>query len=384
MTTPIRVGIIGCGNISVGYHLPAYAALPGVFEVVAVADPTPERRELAREAAGLDDADAYADAAELLARDDIDLVDVCTPQFLHRDVVVDAARSGKHVVCEKPIAASPADAAAMIAAAEEAGVVLAVVHNYLFFPEIVRAKSLVDEGAIGAVRSVQLDMLGVVDSPGAAGYMPQWRKDPHTSGGGVLMDMLHGVYLVQHLLEQPIERVSAWIDGGDTGAVESAAVCRIESADRVGLVNVAWGMGPGGVRIDGEQGRIVLDYREDGTMPWFPFETMTLTTEGRSEVVDLPAGEELGPLVSNALRDTLADVARAIDREAAPAASGAAALETLEITVAAYASAALGRSVAVPLDAGDALHVDGVMGLHAHDVPADSVVRRKGLFGFGG
>ena len=100
------------------------------------------------------------------------MIDVCTPQHLHRDLVLAAAAAGKHVLCEKPIAAVPADAAAMVAAAAEAEVVLAVVHNYLFFPEVVALRAVVDSGELGEVRTVRVDMLGVVDSPGAAGYRP--------------------------------------------------------------------------------------------------------------------------------------------------------------------------------------------------------------------
>ena len=131
-----------------------------------------------------------------LARDDVDVIDVCTPQHLHRNLVVAAAAAGKHVLCEKPIAAFPADAAAMVTAAKDAGVVLAVMHNYLFFPEIVALRRLIDDGVLGEVRTITVNMLGVVDSPGAAGYNPRWRHDPAAAGGGVLMDMLHGVYVL--------------------------------------------------------------------------------------------------------------------------------------------------------------------------------------------
>ena len=126
MSTPLRVGIVGCGNVALNFHVPAYQALPERYEIVGLADPTPERLEQGRRTANLAPEQVHRDAAALLARDDVDVIDVCTPQHLHRDVVVAAAAAGRHVLCEKPIAAVPADAAAMVDAAARAGVVLAV------------------------------------------------------------------------------------------------------------------------------------------------------------------------------------------------------------------------------------------------------------------
>jgi predicted dehydrogenase len=296
--------------------------------------------------------------------------------------VVAALAAGKHVLCEKPIAAVPADAAAMVAAAADAGLVLAVVHNYLFFPEVVALRRLIDSGELGEVRTVRVDMLGVVDSPGAAGYRPAWRHDPATSGGGVLMDMLHGVYLAEHLLGQEVEAVSAFVDSAvDGDAVEGLALCRVEAGRRAAMVNVGWGLGPGGVAVQGTQGRAVACYRASGTMPWAPFERLEVTTAAGTRTVDLPPGQELGPLVADAMRDTVLDLADAIAHRRAPAGDGAAALRTLDTTVAAYASAALGRTIAVPLPAEGPLHGSGVVGLRAFDLPASSPVRRRGLFG---
>ncbi|GAA1847510.1 Gfo/Idh/MocA family oxidoreductase [Pseudonocardia ailaonensis] len=375
----LRVGIVGCGNVALNFHVPAYRALPGRFAIVGLADPTPERLELGREAAGLAADQVHPDAAALLARDDVDVIDVCTPQHLHRDLVVAAAAAGKHVLCEKPIAARPADAAAMVEAARQAGIVLGVMHNYLFFPEVVALKAVIGSGELGEVRTVSVTMLGVVDSPGAAGYRPQWRHEPAAAGGGVLMDMLHGVYLAEHLLGTPIARVSAYVDSAvDGGAVEGLALCRLEAGRRVGLVDIGWGEGQGGIAVHGTAGRAVAHYRADGTLPWAPFERLEISTAEGTRRADLPAGQELGPLIADAMRDTVADLADAIEKEGPPAADGAAALRTLETVVAAYASAALGRTVPLPLDG--PLHRAGVLGLQELDLPT-SLVRERGLFG---
>ena len=319
----------------------------------------------------------------MLARADVDLVDVCTPQHLRRDLLLAAAAAGKHILCEKPIASIPADAAAAVAAAQDAGVVLAVVHNYLFFPEVVAAHDVVTSGELGEVRTVRVDMLGVTDSPGTGGYRPLWRHDPAAAGGGVLMDMLHAVYLAEHLLGSRVQRVSAYLDSATDGdAVEGLAMCRLESDRRAALVNVAWGVGSGGIEVGGTKGRLTVRYRDDGTPPWAPFESLTVTTAGGTRTLSLPPGEELGERIGAAMRATVGDVADAVELGRPPSADGRTGLRILETTLAAYGSAALGRTVAVPLSAKDPLHVSGVLGLQQLDIPGWSPVRGRGLFGF--
>ena len=163
MSDVLRVGIVGCGNVALNFHLPSYQAHPDRFDVVGLADPTAERLDFGRSTAGLGNGQVHLDSKELLGRDDIDLVDICTPQHLHRDVIVAAAAAGKHMVCEKPLASVPAEAVAAVDAVEHAGVVLGVVHNYLFFPEVVAAKCVVDSGELGDVRVVIVNYLGVTD-----------------------------------------------------------------------------------------------------------------------------------------------------------------------------------------------------------------------------
>jgi predicted dehydrogenase len=87
------------------------------------------------------------------------------------------------------------------------GTTLAMVHNYLWLPEIQAARRVIDSGEIGEVRSVIVNFLGVVDAPGASGNRADWRHDPALAGGGVLIDMLHGVYIAELLLGAPLQEV---------------------------------------------------------------------------------------------------------------------------------------------------------------------------------
>jgi len=379
--TRLRVGVVGCGNIAVDYHLPALLELRDRYEVVAVADPVPERLELGRRAAGLPAAGAHADPLALVARDDVEVVLLCTPQHHRRDLTLAAAAAGRHVVSEKPLAAVPADGEDMVTAAEKAGVTLAVMHNYLFLPEIAAARDVVTSGEIGDVRAVTVNYLGVTDSPGAAGYRPDWRHDPRAAGGGVLVDMLHAVYLAEHLLGRPIERVSAYAAGSTPGGVEDLALCRFETASAAALVNLAWGFGPGGVTVTGTSGRLVVRYVDDGTPPWAPFERLAVTTGAGTRLADLRPGDDLPVAMHRAIVAALTDVAGAIATGRPPAADGRAALHVLTTTLAAYASATVGRSVAADLSDVPQVFARGVGGLQELDAPPWAPVGRRGLFG---
>ena len=118
----LRAALIGCGNIGAGGHLPAYAHIPEA-ELVAVCDAV---EDLVRAAAERSGATAFADYQQLLARDDIDMVDICLPTYLHGEVATAAAEAGKHILCEKPMALSAEAADAMIEAAQKARVKLMI------------------------------------------------------------------------------------------------------------------------------------------------------------------------------------------------------------------------------------------------------------------
>jgi predicted dehydrogenase len=150
---PLGIGVIGCGTIANSAHLPAIRHLSDRLKLVAVAD---VREEQAARAAREFGAEAYyTDYRQLLARPDIAIVDICTPEFLHREQVVAAAQAGKHILCEKPMADSIEAADAMLAAAARAGVKFMVGHSRRFTRRYREVRAAIDSGAIGAVRLVR-------------------------------------------------------------------------------------------------------------------------------------------------------------------------------------------------------------------------------------
>jgi predicted dehydrogenase len=132
-------------------------------------------------------------------------------------------------------------------------------------------------------------MLGVVYEAGAAG---DWRRDPALSGGGVLSDLIHGVYLAEYLVCEPVERVSAYIgQPAKDGRVEDLAMVRLETANRVAHFNDGWGFGAGGYTITGTQGRVDVGFEHGSTPPWANLDHVRVTTAAGTREVMGPAAE---------------------------------------------------------------------------------------------
>jgi predicted dehydrogenase len=372
----MRIGLIGCGNVGVNAHIPAVRANEGMA-IVAAADPTPERLQAAAEAADLDPGNLHGNWRELIGRGDVGAVIVATPQRFRPEIVIAAAAAGKHILAEKPLALRPADAQAMIDAARANDVTLATVHNYHFMPVYSDIKEVVDSGEIGQPEIALLNYLGVEDRPGAAAYSPRWRHRAADSGGGVLMDMLHVVYLANWFMGGPPLAVSAWVDkrvDGD-GDVEDIALVRYAYANGQALVNMAWGVGPGGVEIGGTRGRVVMTNKDFGTHPF--------VSAARLDVVAESGSRSWTPqdAVAYGMVGIAANFRDAVAANVEPIASGESGLRVLDAVLGAYTSAALAAEVPLPLPDDHPVYRRGSAGVAALDLPDTSPVLRRGLFG---
>jgi predicted dehydrogenase len=196
----LGVGVIGCGNIANGAHLPNYARNPRV-KIVAVADVDVERARATAERWG---AEAYyQDYRELLARPDIEAVSVTTWVSAHAEPVVAAAEAGKHIICEKPLATRLEDADRMIAAAERAGVKLTMGYQPRFGATWQSVKQMMDDGLIGRVQA--LNLVGCAPSA----HKTPWFLRKDEAGGGVLMDWgIYTAFMINWFMG-PVERVYA-------------------------------------------------------------------------------------------------------------------------------------------------------------------------------
>jgi len=199
----IRTGLLGGGFMA---RVHAAAARAAGSPVVAVASSTPARAVDAARRLGAGRGEA--DAGHLMAASDIDVVHICTPNATHAEYALAALRAGRHVVCEKPLATSAADARRLVEAAADAGVVAAVPFVYRYHPMVREARARVARGEVGALLSVQgaylQDWL-------LAASDDDWRAD--TSAGGpsrAFADIgSHLCDLVEFVAGEPIVRLSA-------------------------------------------------------------------------------------------------------------------------------------------------------------------------------
>jgi predicted dehydrogenase len=174
-------GIIGCGWVASAHAWGVRAGAAEGVRFIAVSDVDPDR------ATGIADrfdaGTTFQDYRDLLARDDISAVSICLPDFLHHQVVIEAAEAGKHVLCEKPLAMNSSQADEMIAACESADVKLGMIMNHRYAPDNIRTKHAATSGALGD------HLIGsVVHSSGLTGPLDTspWRGKLNRAAGGVL------------------------------------------------------------------------------------------------------------------------------------------------------------------------------------------------------
>jgi predicted dehydrogenase len=242
--------------------------------LTAVADIVAERAaELATNFA----ATTHHDLPGMLADSDIDAVDICLPHHLHAAAVIAAVTAGKHVLCEKPLCTTMADAERIDAAATSAGVTVMCMHNRLFSPVATQARDLLARGLLGQVYAVRATDCFRNDMDGAA---LGWRASVDASGGGELIDTgYHPTYLALALADEPPTEVVAMTSRHRLAGLEgedSAQVLVRFAGGAVGQVTTSWAYDPPGsyehFAVAGESGsmhatRTRLTYRLGGEPP---------------------------------------------------------------------------------------------------------------------
>lgn len=144
----VRVGVIGCGGIAQAAHLPAIGRTEGA-QLVAVADHYADLARAVARRSGLDEADAYGDVGHLLTRDDIEAIAVCASTPMHAELAEAALGAGKHVLVEKPMAVTTAEAERMVAAAHAADRILMIAYNHTYDLAAEHVRGLIDAGELG-------------------------------------------------------------------------------------------------------------------------------------------------------------------------------------------------------------------------------------------
>ncbi len=331
--TGLRVGLIGTGFIG-QRHLAAWRA-EGV-EVV-VFDEDPARSSALAERLG---ATVAPTIEALLAATCV--VDICTPTHLHASIALAAARAGRHVICEKPLARTLADGEAMIAAAKDADVRLLVGHVVRFFPEYAAARQAVLAGAVGELAVLRLTR---------ASSRPQQPPDhwffDHARSGGIILDlMIHDLDYARWVAGEVVSVAcrSAIFERPDAG-IDHAVAILTHASGAISHVSASWAYAPPAFRtafeLAGSHGLIEQDSDRTAPIEW------SLPSGGTGGGPAAPADLVLN---GDPFRLELAEFAQAIVAGVQPRIDGADALATLRLALAADESARSGGR-AIWLDA---------------------------------
>lgn len=345
-----KIAILGTGFIA-EIHVECYQRFIPEAEVVAVYSRNAEKaRDFARRH-GI--AASFTDIDALLAGTGCDIVDVCLPNFLHCRAVLAAARAGRHVIIEKPLAMNLEEADEMIRVCRDNGRKLMYAEELCFAPKYERVRKLVQEGAVGKIFQLR-------QCEKHSGPHTDWFYDIEQSGGGAIMDMgCHGIAWLRWILggNPAVRSVSAYLQTGlrhpGRTRAEENSIVTVEFADgAIGVVENSWarlgGMddrievyGTGGaVFADLFQGNAALTYSEKGY--GYAMEKSGATTGWTFTVFE--------EAFNQGYPQELQHFVRCVQRDEQPLVTGDDGRAVLEIILAAYASARSGTRVALPFE----------------------------------
>ena len=242
----IRIGVAGCGKIAQVRHLPEYQARADV-QICGLFDLNQERTWALAEEYG---AAAYATYEEMLADPRIDAISVCSANVAHADMTVAALRAGKHVLCEKPMATTLADCERMVAAARESGKVLMIDQNQRLAAAHVKARELIEDGAVGRVISFTTAFRhGGPETWSVDSGAGTWFFDKARAAMGAMADLgIHKTDLIQYLTGQTVVEVTASLStldkkfsDGTPISVDDNAICIYRlSGGALGTMTASW------------------------------------------------------------------------------------------------------------------------------------------------
>lgn len=335
-------GLIGCGRISKN-HLESIKEIPGAM-LVAVAD---HNEEALAKVVGKYGCQGYRDYHELLADSGVDIVIVCTPSGMHATMAVAAMKAGKHVLVEKPMAMSLAEADVMIATAEEMGVTLGVVHQNRFNRAVVKLHNALDQGKFTKLTHAS----AVVRWNRNDEYYQQapWRGTWAQDGGCFMNQSIHNIDLLQWMMG-PVQSVFAYtstnvrkIEGEDVGV----AVLKFQNG-ALGVIEATTTIYPKNLEetlnIFGSTGTVCL-----GGMAVNKIEAWRFAGEDEEAVVAEQFTEPPN-VYGFGHADIIKDFIQALEEEREPAVSGEEGRKALEIILAVYHSVKYKKEIVFPFN----------------------------------
>jgi myo-inositol 2-dehydrogenase/D-chiro-inositol 1-dehydrogenase len=342
----VKIGIAG-SRFQADCIAHSVKILPDEAEIAAVASPSKGNAEAF--AKRHDVPRAYTDYRDLIRDKEVEMIWVAAPNYLHAQITIDAAKAGKHVVCEKPLCMTLEEADAMIDACKRSGVLLLYAEELFFAPKYVKAKQMADEGAFGRVHLVK-------QGEKHNGPHSDWFWDVSQSGGGAVMDLgCHGIAFCWWFLgKQPVKSVyshmSTQVHGARTQG-DDEAVTILEFADgAVGIVESSWNR-PGGmddsIEVFGDKGQTYADMLMGNALPTYSevgfgyAVEKAATTKGWT----YPVFEEHW---NYGFPQEMRHFARCVRGKESPISDGETGRVVQEVLYAAYASAGRGQKIVMP------------------------------------
>ena len=379
----IKVAIIVTGGISHA-HIGAYLKFPERCKIVALVDIIPGKAQKVKEQYGLD-CGVYLDHHDILPLD-IDLVDVCTPPFVHAEISINAMRAGKNVVCEKPMAASLEECDAMLRARNESGKKLSIIAQNRFRKEIRNLKALLDSGMAGPVRHAQIDSFWY---RAHCNYDLWWRGTWEKEGGGCTLNhAVHHIDMLGWMMGRPKRVISMLANTAhDNAEVEdlSVSVMEYEGALATVTASVVHHQEEQQVVFQCEKAKVAAPYGVYASVPQpngFPLKDPDETfrhqvDEYLKTLPDIPYEMHAGQLES---------VISSLENDAEMAIGGEDGKLALELITAIYKAGATGLPVQMPIGKDDPFYtVDGIRASVPHFYEkTNSVTELNGEISFGG
>jgi predicted dehydrogenase len=334
----MNFAIIGCGRIA-PRHAQAIESIPGA-KLVAACDIVPHRVANFVEKHG---GAAYADHFEMLKRDDIDIVNVCVPSGLHAQIGQDAARAGKNVLVEKPIALSVEDAEALIHTCDSQGVVLGVVLQNRFNPPMRDLRQAVDYGKIGKLLLASVTVRWFRPQ---SYYEDGWHGTWSMDGGALMNQSIHHIDALQWLMGEPYSvfaytaTLAHRMEAEDAGVAilrfKNGGLGRVEGSTITYPENLE-----GSIALFGEKGSVKVGGTALNRKVFWKVEG---ELEQEREIL---MHEEIDPptVYGYGHREQILEMINAVKEKRPPSTSGLEALKSLRLVLAMYESARLHKEV---------------------------------------
>lgn len=336
----LKVAVIGCGSIAKYRHIPEYVDHEGV-EIVAFVDPVIERAQAFAEQHG---GQAFADYKEMLAAVKPDAVSVCTPNYLHAEMTIEAAKTGAHVLVEKPMAVTDEEAAAMIEAAKANNVKLMVGHNQRFMPPHQKAKEILQTGVLGKVLTFRTSFGHPGPDAWSIDGANSWFFRKEEAIMGAMGDLgVHKSDLIRWLLDDEVSEVAAFVgtlDKKDTESDDNASCILRMKSGAIGTLVASW------TYYKGEDNSTVL-WCENGVMKIGTDPVDQVIVELRDGTVDKYQTGEISTNEKQLSSFVIEKFVDSIVNDTVPAVSGEEGRASLKVILDAFQSQETGQIVKV-------------------------------------